>query len=173
MISVVVIEAVCGYCLASLAVMATAFGLTFRSVKVSRRTAWRGAGAAFAVLVSLTMHLDARGILDGTGGEVDPYLRELAEHLDRNGFKFYGASWCPVCREQKNLFGNAADYLPYVECSPHGRSGPRATVCEIEEIKNYPTWTMDGRRIERLLAVDRLATYSGFPKRGWEAADDD
>ncbi|MGE4616131.1 MAG: vitamin K epoxide reductase family protein [Gammaproteobacteria bacterium] len=172
-ISVVVIEAVCGYCLASLAVMASAFGLSFRTVNVSRRAAWRGAGVAFAILVSLTMHLDARGMLDGSGGEVDPYLRELAEHLERSGFKFYGASWCPVCREQKNLFGNAARYLPYVECSPHGRNGPRATVCETEEINNYPTWTVDGRRIEKLLVIERLAAYSGFPKRGGEISTDE
>jgi uncharacterized membrane protein len=164
-ISVVVIEAVCAYCLASLAVMAGAFGLSFRPLDGVGGNTARGLGLALAVLISLAMHLDARGILGGDSGPVDPYLRDLAEHLDRSGFKFYGASWCPHCQEQKKMFGNAARYLPYVECSPHGRNSPRATVCELEQIRNYPTWTMEGRRIERLLEVKALAAFSGFPKR--------
>ena len=165
-ISVTVIEATCIYCLVSLVVMAGGFGLSFLPAESPALPTRRWAGLGLAAVVAVVMHIDAGGVFDGTGGAADPYLKGLAEHLEARGVKFYGASWCPHCQQQKELFGGAARFLPYVECSPHGRKAPRATECEIEDISNYPTWIIDGRRIERVLAANALATISGFTARG-------
>ena len=161
-ISVTVIEATCIYCLVSLVVMAGGFGLSFLPAESPAPPTRRWAGLGLAAVIAVVMHFDAGGAFDGTGGTADPYLKALAEHLDQRGVKFYGASWCPHCQQQKELFGGAARFLPYVECSPHGRKAPQATECEIEDISNYPTWVIDGRRIERVLAANALATMSGF-----------
>lgn len=161
-VSVVLIEALCAWCLGSLALMTAAFALSFRLTDGSRPHRWQFGGLLVAALLVGVMHAQALGMLGGAGGAADPYLRELAEHLDQRGFRFYGASWCPHCQEQKALFGGAARYLPYVECSPHGRNAPRATTCELEDIRNYPTWVIDGRRLERVITPRSLARMSGF-----------
>lgn len=63
----------------------------------------------------------------------------FATCLKDSGAKFYGAFWCPHCREQKEMFGNSAKLLPYVECStPDGQN--QTAACAEKEIKSYPTW---------------------------------
>ena len=64
--------------------------------------------------------------------------------------------------EQKDLFGASAYRLPYVECSPEGRSGPIATECLENNIKSYPTWFINGFRYEEILMPSRLADLSGY-----------
>ena len=95
--------------------------------------------------------------------EADPKLIALATHLKENGATFYGASWCNACQAQKEIFGTAASYLPYVECSPRGQNAPQSTECLLKKIQNYPTWLIDGRRYERILTVEALRKISKFP----------
>ena len=74
---------------------------------------------------------------------------ELARCLSDQGVIFYGAFWCPNCAEQKELFGSAADDLPYLECSTPDRSA-QLPVCADEGITGYPTWEFtDGIRLYR------------------------
>jgi uncharacterized membrane protein len=155
------IGAFCGYCLLSLGLMTLAFVFSLRPRESSGALQARFAGLLTAVGIAALMHANATGMLGGAG-PIDPQLRELAEHLSARGAKFYGASWCPHCQQQKDLFGAAGSFLPYVECSPHGSKAPRATACEVQDINNYPTWIIDGRRIERVLPVAALATISGY-----------
>ena len=72
--------------------------------------------------------------------------RAVAEALTASGAKFYGASWCPHCMDQKKMFGAAGRFLPYVECAPNGPRAPQATECVAEQIKGYPTWVINGNR---------------------------
>ena len=160
-ISAVVIKAYCTYCLISLGLMGLAFALSFRPSAISGVLPARVSGMLGAVIVAGLMHASAAGMF-GVERAVDPELRALAEHLDQRGMKFYGASWCQHCQQQKELFGAAAQFLPYVECSPHGPKAARATECEMRDIRNYPTWIVDDRRIERVLPIEILATISGY-----------
>jgi glutaredoxin len=82
--------------------------------------------------------------------------------LAKTDAKFYGASWCPHCTQQKTIFGSSASRLPYIECSPAGRKGPEATVCKKLNIRTYPTWIINGQRREGILTAEDLAQYSGF-----------
>jgi len=66
---------------------------------------------------------------DGTLGPGRPST--LAQCLAEKHFVFYGASWCPYCRQQRALFGADAVNLPYVECSADGRRhGEQTARCE-------------------------------------------
>jgi hypothetical protein len=67
--------------------------------------------------------------------------------------------------EQKDLFEASADRIPYVECSPEGRSRPKATECVKKKIKSYPTWFIGGQRHEGILKPNRLAVLSGYSGR--------
>src|SRR3989344_4081507 len=66
-------------------------------------------------------------------------LDDFTQCIKDKGALFYGAFWCPHCEDQKKLFGDAAQYLPYVECSTPDSKGQLA-VCASQCIKVYPTW---------------------------------
>ncbi|MDO8283212.1 MAG: hypothetical protein Q7U10_11430 [Thermodesulfovibrionia bacterium] len=64
--------------------------------------------------------------------------------------------------EQKSLFGASKESLPYVECSPTGRSGPPSAACIKNNIKSFPTWIINGKRYEGIQKPDRLAEITGY-----------
>jgi hypothetical protein len=87
--------------------------------------------------------------------------KSLALCLSEKGVKFYGASWCSHCNNQKSAFGESAKYLPYVECTePDGQA--QTTVCTENNITGYPTWVFqDGSRESGELSMEVLAEKSG------------
>ena len=90
--------------------------------------------------------------------------RGLAEHLRRRGYVFYGAWWCPACRQQKGLFGQpAAQRLPYLECEK-GAAGQQR--CSQAGIRAYPTWMKGGERREGVLTLEELKSWSGYRPGG-------
>ena len=50
-------------------------------------------------------------------GEDAPNLVEFAKALQQAGVRFFGADWCPFCTEQKALFQDGAQFLPFIEMS--------------------------------------------------------
>jgi uncharacterized membrane protein len=161
-ISLWVIDATCGYCLVSLSLVCAIYALSWRSNRVLKLGSWRLGSSVASVLLVVFLHLNFSGMFDSASGPEDPYLRNLAEHLSTNNAKFYGAYWCPHCQQQKLVFGASAKRLPYIECSPNGERGAPATECLAENIRNYPTWVIGERRMERNLSPAQLARYSRF-----------
>jgi uncharacterized membrane protein/glutaredoxin len=164
------LQAACPYCLGSLALMATIFVLTtFQRPKNLAKFSWgpflmKSLGAAAVALIAL--HLHYAGYLGKSPGPEDPWIRNLAEHLSRSDAKFYGASWCPHCTEQKHLFGSSEKRIPYVECSPGGPKAPQAQACKDKNIQSYPTWIINGQRYTGVQPLDALAQLSKFEYKG-------
>ncbi|HEY1374808.1 MAG TPA: vitamin K epoxide reductase family protein [Candidatus Binatia bacterium] len=167
-ISLLVLHAACPYCLTSFALMAAIFTLTIYQRPADMAgfswTPWILTTLAGAAVVIVLLHLNYTGVFESTSG-ADPKLAALADHLTAMNAKFYGASWCPHCKEQKHVFGAAAERLPYVECSPEGPRGPENPVCHQMQIVGYPTWIINGRRYEGVLGPEELARLSGFTLR--------
>ena len=85
-------------------------------------------------------------------------LENLAKCLTEKGAKFYGSSGCGWCNRQKTLFGEASQYLPYVECADEKTKH----LCEEAEIGPIPTWDFpDGQRVEGFQSIEKLAELSG------------
>ena len=174
-VSVVQIEATCGYCLASFALVNVLLVLVLlRRPSQMPQHAWRTAlplpiGAVIAVVLGLQLHFS--GIFDPAAGPEDPHLKALATHLHDSGARFYGAYWCPACQEQKELFTASVDRLPYIECTPEGRGGPRAVDCLTQNIEQYPTWIIDGERHTGVVGVKRLGRLSKFDLSNQRADD--
>jgi hypothetical protein len=124
---------------------------------------WLVLSGALAVAAVVSMHLYHAGLSFVPRAE-DPYLGALAQHLRRTGARFYGASWCEHCNHQKDLFGESADRLPYIECSPGGRGRPAAAICTAAGVRSFPTWDIDGQRHLGALSPDRLAELTGFQR---------
>jgi len=88
---------------------------------------------------------------------------KFAQCLKNKGALFYGAFWCPHCRDQKDLLGKSASKLPYVECStPDGKS--QLSSCAEVGIKSYPTWIFaDGEKIESIMTLEQLSSKTSCP----------
>jgi uncharacterized membrane protein len=165
-VSLFVLAAACPYCLTSFALMITAFALTVyqRPADLPRFswTPWLAKTVPAALALIFVLHLSYAGTFDSPAASSNPKLAGLADHLSAMNVKFYGASWCPHCRDQKEMFGAAAERLPYVECSPQGRGGPEAPACAAMHIQGYPTWIINGQRYEGVLSLADLARLSGY-----------
>jgi uncharacterized membrane protein len=162
-ISLFVLGAACGWCLTSAVIVVVLLGaLVWRRPAPGTRWPWLQPArlAVLGVLVALAT-VGASFAAFSIGGPGTPYQEALARHLRDTGARFYGAHWCPACREQKRLFGNAADELPYVECDPNG-PGARPELCAQANVRSFPTWTIRGNRREGVTSLDTLATLSGF-----------
>jgi uncharacterized membrane protein len=165
-VSLFVLEAACPYCLASLALMAAILAL----VSYQRPTQlpafswrpWLAKTVATTGAIVLGLHLHYIGVLGKPPAPEDPTVRALAEHLTASGAKFYGASWCPHCQDQKTAFGASESRLPYIECSPGGPRAPQAQECRAARIETYPTWVINGQRHVGVLDLKALADYSRF-----------
>lgn len=106
----------------------------------------------FLSIIIIIVAVVVVGRLTRTPGELDAF----AKCIDDSGAKFYGASWCSFCNDQKDLFGSSERYLPYVECStPSNSVNP---ICRNENIEGYPTWIFgDGTRDSGMQSLEDLA----------------
>ncbi len=92
-------------------------------------------------------------------GKLDTFASCLAD----SGTTYYGAFWCPNCKNQEALFGRSARLLPRVECStPDGRG--QLQVCQDAGIKGYPTWEFaDGTRESGTQTLELLSKRTNCP----------
>lgn len=86
-------------------------------------------------------------------GQYDAFARCVAD----SGATFYGAFWCPSCKEQRAVFGRSHQHLPYVECSLPSGQGQNKT-CDDAGITEYPTWDFgDGERVTGFQSIEILS----------------
>lgn len=166
-ISLVILEAPCPYCLTSAAIMAAILAtVSYQRPSdlpaISLRPWLFKASVGSVVLVTAVHLFFYSGAWEKNDTVENPQIQALAEHLSKTGAKFYGASWCPHCEEQKEMFGASAHRLPYIECSPGGRRAPQATPCRVARIRSYPTWFINGQRYEGTYSLRQLAQLSRF-----------
>jgi len=72
----------------------------------------------------------------------------------------YGLYWCEHCAEQKDMFGAAFRYVPYVECGIKGQRGQQPT-CKDAGLKLFPTWQFAGERHEGTLPLEAISEKTG------------
>ncbi|WP_167547034.1 Ig-like domain-containing protein [Stieleria maiorica] len=106
-------------------------------------------------------------------GESAPDLVQFAKDLaavgrDANGnpisgqgqVTFFGAHWCPACSEQKALFQDGKDNLPFIEVTNPDRSIGQIGIDN--NITAYPTWVFpDGSRETGVLTLQQISDRSG------------
>lgn len=84
----------------------------------------------------------------------------FAQCIAHTSTTFYGAWWCPHCAAQKTEFGDAAKYLPYVECSASDTS--ELASCVALGIQHYPTWVFpNGVSSTGVQSIATLAKETG------------
>ncbi len=88
-------------------------------------------------------------------------VETLAKCLTEKGAKFYGASWCTHCANQKEMFGDALQYVTYVECADANNAQIQTPECTTAGINGYPTWIINGTKYPGEQTLDKLAQLSG------------
>jgi hypothetical protein len=85
----------------------------------------------------------------------------FAKCLGSKQAKMYGLYWCPHCLDQKEMFGKAFQYVPYVECAIKG-SREMTPECKAAGAKNFPTWQLPGEPLhEGVLSLEELSGRTG------------
>lgn len=90
----------------------------------------------------------------------DERVLNLAQCLGDSDAVLFKVDWCPYCDMQMDLFGEHVGYLNIVECDPQGVD-PDVEACDAAGVRAYPTWFIDGEKIEGMQGLDRLALFSG------------
>lgn len=117
------------------------------------KTAWLISSVLFIGLVIWLIMAPAKA------GKLDAF----ATCIKDSGATFYGAYWCPHCRNQKALFGSSAKLLPYVECSTPDGQG-QLPVCNDAGVKGYPTWKFPDGKVENgEVSLARLSELTNCP----------
>ena len=94
--------------------------------------------------------------------ELDEKLKALAKCLNEKGVKFYGTYWCGFCIRQKEMFDQAAVYLPYIECAPDRATEEELAMCREANVTSIPDWRFpDGHQELGMLPLEKLAELSG------------
>lgn len=91
-----------------------------------------------------------------------PVLEKFAKCLAEKGMKFYGASRCSWCKKEKDIFGEAKDSLPYVECVDAKDQQKLTPECQTAGIQSFPTWQLaNGVKEPGFKTIEQLETASG------------
>ncbi len=72
---------------------------------------------------------------------------KFTQCLNTNHVVMFGASWCPHCAAQKQLFGRSVKDMPYFECS---KNGEQVQECVDRSIMSYPTWQFQENTLSKL-----------------------
>lgn len=95
-------------------------------------------------------------------GESAPDLVQFAKDLADAGVEYFGAAWCPACTEQKQLFADGEDNLPFIEVTDSQRQLNAIGVAE--GITQFPTWKFPSGQVRvGVQTLDTLSQLSGVP----------
>jgi parvulin-like peptidyl-prolyl isomerase len=88
-------------------------------------------------------------------------LDDFAKCLTEKGAKFYGASWCSHCNNQKKGFGDSLQYVTYIECADEDNPQVQTEACNKAGISGYPTWIINDKQYPGEQALADLARLTG------------
>ncbi|HBE70234.1 MAG TPA: peptidylprolyl isomerase [Planctomycetaceae bacterium] len=107
-----------------------------------------------------TTGLVGEGEMSAEGEDADD-LVALARAISDSGTRFFGAAWCQFCTDQKELFEDGADFLPFIEVTNPDRT-PNS-IASSEGITEYPTWEFpDGSRLTGVQSIQTIAQRSNI-----------
>ncbi len=113
--------------------------------------------ALFVILIVVGI-VGVFAFVGGEPQEVDAAVVSLAQCLSEKGAVMYGTKTCPYCRAEKLSFGEAFQYITYVECTEEPNR------CVDAGVEGVPLWTFtDGTRLEGAQGLEGLARAVNCP----------
>jgi uncharacterized membrane protein len=153
-----VIHAICPYCIGSALVMTILLVLLVSRQPIvpsfsGQRLGLLSTGLVAAVLLGaafLPRDLVSESVTD------KEFQVGLARYLTDTGAVMYGSPTCHYCIQQKELFGDAWQYVTEVDCSVQPQQ------CIAKGIQATPTWEINGEFYLGLTPLEELARLSGY-----------
>ncbi len=138
----------------------------FSGTQTARRGQRRGkqvssqvAACEFAAIPPHVESLEPRLVLDASTPVND--LAAFAQQLNAAGAKLYGAAWNSDTTAQKQLFGDGAQFLSFVE-STNTNHDPNQ-IATSHSITTYPTWIFaDNSRLEGVQTLAAISAQAGI-----------
>ncbi len=98
------------------------------------------------------------------GGERMDYA-EPAKCIASKGVNMYSSFRCSVCAQERELFGDAFQFINEIECHPQGENA-QVALCLSKGIERTPTWVLEpnGTEVKRIVGfytVEELAQFAG------------
>jgi Ca2+-binding RTX toxin-like protein len=88
-------------------------------------------------------------------------LAAFAQQLNAAGAKLYGAAWDVNTTAQRQLFGDGAQFLNFIEVTNTSHNPNQVAITN--NITTYPTWVFaDNSRLEGVQSLAALATQAGI-----------
>ena len=156
-----IIEALCSWCVASAAIAVALFLLAASRTTGSAIKSFGGAAAVFVLVFAASYSIHSPAPQENPPSAATFYQVSLAKYLSERGATMYGSYTCGHCEKQKELFGGAFGYIPYVECSRSGPD-PNPALCAAKNIKSYPTWEIGGAFHQGVKTLEQLGRISGY-----------
>ncbi|MBT3395267.1 hypothetical protein HOA59_02360 [archaeon] len=95
----------------------------------------RGINIALVLFIAIIVAaLTLTQINNITGATIIKERTNTAKCLAEEGAALYITKNCPICEEQKRIFGTSFRYINYVDCSKNEEN------CKKTGITSYPTW---------------------------------
>ena len=95
------------------------------------------------------------GIFFFTGKQGGIELVPFAKCLTEKNATMYGTYWCSHCKVQKAEFGDAFQFVDYVECTVD------TDKCTADGISGFPTWIINGTKYEGRQPLVELSNLTG------------
>ena len=166
-VEIFIIKAICQYCVISAVLMTIIFIMVsyrksefYPSLSSLKTAVLTICVIGVVVIGSSAFQSDMLDISD-KNLTANSFQIGLARHLRSEGAVMYGSYKCPHCNTQKALFGDASQYVDYIECDPSGIDAQPA-LCLQRGIMHFPTWEIDGKYYEGAKSLQELSQLSGY-----------
>lgn len=94
-------------------------------------------------------------IYEANNPETGAREEKLAKCLAEKGAVLYVKPGCPICQAQKELFGNALEFLDIVDCSIQNE------ICYEKQVVRVPAWEINNQMYRGKRSLEQLAELSG------------
>lgn len=120
-----------------------------------------GASGTRTVSISVSVGSTVSNVATASIEIAAPNLVAFAQALTAAGAKLYGAAWSADTTEQRAMFEDGGQFLPFVEVTNANRT-PNQTATD-NSITTYPTWVFaDGSRLVGIQTLEELSEHTGI-----------
>ena len=135
-IEIFVLKNICVFCELSKILILIIIILLIFSLKKKPNIKFFGSAIIIALIFAGSTYL----IHSNTGPQEE--YNSFAQCLNESGLKMYGSVTCSFCARQRDLFGDAFQFINEIECDPRNENN-QAELCISKNIERTPTWILE------------------------------
>jgi len=165
-IAEILLRAICPFCTVVHMITLAIFGISLYLYKHGKKSSKKSIIKTYKPWIwGMAVIFIIPFILFNLGGEPAKDYTEFAKCVGESDLQMYSSITCSVCNRQKELLGDAFEYIKVIECHPRGIN-PQTELCLEKNILKTPTWIIevDGveqTRVTGFQSIKSLSKLSG------------